>query len=216
MRGQQTKDNLWIAAGDGQLDRVQELIESGVDVNSHDEYGYTALHAAVSYNQKEILEYLLEKGGNVNIEDFEKDTPLYVAETVEMARFLLDKGADPKHKNAEGVTPAQNAHEEGWQPVALLFAEITKEELPSLNDQIEQVIGSSGQGANNLAVTARTMSEEAIKEEGDGDDQAMEHYIEDMVRRIQEQGGVQNEEELREAVTKMVLEQLQNAFDLPK
>ncbi|KAI7851420.1 ankyrin repeat-containing domain protein [Circinella umbellata] len=213
MKGEQTKDNLWIAAGDGQLDRVKELIESGIDVNSHDEYGYTALHAAVSYNQKEILDYLLEKGGNINIEDFEKDTPLYVAETLDMARFLIDKGAKASHKNAEGLSPAQNAHEEGWDEVATLLADITKEELPSLNDQIEQVLGSSGNGPNNLTVTASTMTEE---EDGEEDDQVTQHYIEDMVRRIQEQGGVQNEEELREAVTKMVLEQLQESFDLNK
>ena len=151
----------------------------------------------------------MEKGGDINIEDFEKDTPLYVAETLEMARFLIDKGADAKHENAEGISPAQNAHEEGWQEVAKMLAEITKEELPSLNDQIEQVLGSSGNGPNDLTVTASTVTEEEGEE-----DQAMDHYIEDMVRRIQEQGGVQNEEELREAVTKMVLEQLQNSFNL--
>ncbi|KAI9491846.1 ankyrin repeat-containing domain protein [Zychaea mexicana] len=215
MRGHETKDNLWIAAGDGQLDRVKELIEGGANVNSHDEFGYTALHAAVSYNQKEILEYLLEKGGNVNIEDFDKDTPLYVAETVEMARLLVDKGADPKHKNEEGVSPALNAHQEGWQQVATMLAEITKEELPTVDDHIEQALENAtvtpAPSANPFAVAGA----EGANDNSDGeedDNGAMEHYIEDMVRRIQEQGGVQNEEELREAVTKMVLEQLQNSM----
>ncbi|KAI8146400.1 ankyrin repeat-containing domain protein [Fennellomyces sp. T-0311] len=196
VRAPETQDNLWIAAGDGQLDRVKELIGSGVNVNSHDEYGYTAMHAAVSYNQKEILEYLLEKGGNVNIEDFEKDTPLYVAETVDMARFLIDRGANAEHKNEDDVSPAQNAHQEGWQEVAEFLAGITQESLPSLDDQIEESLGP-----NPLAE--------------DADDTVAEHYIEELVRRIQEQGGVQDEEELREAVTKMVLEQLQNSLQPP-
>ena len=32
------------------------------------------------------------------------DTPLYAAETVEMAQLLLTHGADPTVKNAEGKT----------------------------------------------------------------------------------------------------------------
>ncbi|KAI7874445.1 ankyrin [Lichtheimia hyalospora FSU 10163] len=81
-----------------------------MNVNSHDEFGYTAMHAAVSYNQKEIIEYLLEKNANINIEDFEKDTPLYVAESAEMAQFLLYHGADANHKNEDGISSAMNAY----------------------------------------------------------------------------------------------------------
>ncbi|CAO3673861.1 unnamed protein product [Rhizopus stolonifer] len=124
-----SQDNLWVAAGDGQLDRVKELIESGMDVNDHDQFGYTAMHAAVSYNQPEIVKYLIDKGANVNVEDFEKDTPLFVAETVEMAEILLAQGADPKRVNEEGFTAAATAMQEGWIQVAEHLANITQEVL---------------------------------------------------------------------------------------
>ncbi|CDS04060.1 hypothetical protein LRAMOSA07015 [Lichtheimia ramosa] len=198
MRAPETQDNLWIAAGDGQLARVKELIEDGMDVNSHDEFGYTAMHAAVSYNQKEIIEYLLEKNANINIEDFEKDTPLYVAESAEMAQFLLDHGADANHKNEDGITPAMNAYQEGWREVAELLASVTHEHLPTVSDQVDQVLDSNGDGAITEDI---------------GDDADMERYVEEMMRRIQEQGGVQDEEEIRNVVTKMILDQLQRSAE---
>ena len=59
-----------MAAGDGLLDVVKAFIERGDQTaNSKDEFGYSAMHAAVSYGQAGILTYLLSVGGDVNIED---------------------------------------------------------------------------------------------------------------------------------------------------
>ncbi|KAI8373318.1 ankyrin repeat-containing domain protein [Blakeslea trispora] len=189
-----SQDNLWIAAGDGQFDRVRELVEEGQSVDSHDEFGYTAMHAAVSYNQYEIVEYLIEKGANVNIEDAEKDTPLYVAETVKMAQLLLDHGADPKHTNEEGYTPAMTALEEGWEEVAEFLAGITQETLSSMKEEEE---------SNSLAHV----------QEGEDHDEFYNTHLEEIIKHIEEQGGVQDEEELKEMVTKMVLEGMQRSMD---
>jgi ankyrin repeat protein len=51
-----------------------------------------------------LIEYLLGKGANVNIQDPDGDTPLFVCETVEMAELLIAKGADPKHINENEMT----------------------------------------------------------------------------------------------------------------
>lgn len=37
------KPNIWIAASDGDLSRVAELLQSGASVNAQDEFGYTPL-----------------------------------------------------------------------------------------------------------------------------------------------------------------------------
>lgn len=37
------KENIWIAASDGDIFRVKELIEEGVSPNAKDEYGYTPM-----------------------------------------------------------------------------------------------------------------------------------------------------------------------------
>ncbi len=36
-------DNIFVAAGDGELAKVQAFVAGGVSVNSQDEYGYTPL-----------------------------------------------------------------------------------------------------------------------------------------------------------------------------
>ncbi|KAI9365638.1 kinase-like domain-containing protein [Pilaira anomala] len=193
-----TQDNLWVAAGDGQLDRVKELVESGVDVNSHDQFGYTAMHAAVSYGQLDIVKYLLEKGANVNIEDFEKDTPLYVAETVEMAQLLLDHGADPKRVNEEGLSPAATAVEEGYKDVAKLLADITKEELPTRDEETGTLTHVQDAQDEAAAEAAADAAEEAEAEEEAEMSEELSNQMQAIMKRIEEQGGVENEEELRE------------------
>jgi hypothetical protein len=161
-------------------------------------------HAAVSYSQIEIVKFLLEKGANVNVEDFEKDTPLYVAENVEMAQLLLDHGADPKHINEDGLSAAATALEEGWDQVAQLLAGITGEELPTEEEEETE--------ENALA---HTMREEPLEEEEDEGEMSEElsSKMQEIMKRIEEQGGVENEEELREMVTKMVLDEMQRSLD---
>ncbi|KAI8336642.1 ankyrin repeat-containing domain protein [Chlamydoabsidia padenii] len=201
MKAASSNDNLWVAAGDGQLDRVKELVESGAEVNAKDNFGYTPIHAAVSYNQKEVLDYLLNNGGDINVEDFEKDTPLYVCETVDMAKFILDRGANPSHKNQDGISPAQTANEEGWKDVAQLLASITGETLEEDETTEDDTL-------------AYIQQEDGPTEEDD--EQRQEEFanqVEQVMQRIQQEGGVHDEDELREVVTKMVLQEVKRSMD---
>lgn len=62
------------------------------------------MHAAASYAHLELLEYLLSIGGDINLKDDDGDSPLYVVESVEMARWMVAHGADPSLTNDEGLT----------------------------------------------------------------------------------------------------------------
>ncbi|KAF8674175.1 Ankyrin repeats (many copies) [Rhizoctonia solani] len=106
--------NIWLAAGDGDLERVKALIEEqGVSPNAADDViGYTPMHAAASYGHIPILTYLISKGGDVNITDEEGDTPLYTAETVAVAQFLVEHGALVDVTNSEGVSPIETTEED--------------------------------------------------------------------------------------------------------
>ncbi|EPB84601.1 hypothetical protein HMPREF1544_08618 [Mucor circinelloides 1006PhL] len=216
MKAPTSQDNLWVAAGDGQIDRVRELLESGVAVDGHDQFGYTAMHAAVSYNQIEMVKLLIEKGANVNIEDFEKDTPLYVAENVEMAQLLLDNGADPKHINEDGITPALTALEEGWEEVAQFLANITKEVLATQEEETDP-LAYIEQEDREAAAAAEAAEAQQQQSNEDGEEEEMSEELsnkmQDIMKRIEEQGGVENEEELRELVTKMVLDGMQRELN---
>ncbi|KAH7106544.1 ankyrin [Auriculariales sp. MPI-PUGE-AT-0066] len=92
-----TPENIWVAASDGNLEAVTTFIErDAISPNAKDENTYTPMHAAASY------------GGDVNITDEDGDTPLYTVESVPVARWLIDHGADPTHRNSEGLTPADH------------------------------------------------------------------------------------------------------------
>ncbi|CEP12060.1 hypothetical protein [Parasitella parasitica] len=222
MKAPTSQDNLWVAAGDGQIDRVKELLESGIKVDAHDEFGYTAMHAAVSYNQIEMVKLLIANGAKVNIEDFEKDTPLFVAENVEMAQLLLDNGADPKHTNEDGITPAMAAFEEGWEDVAQLLASITMEVLPSKEEEVDS-LAYIDQENSEVAVAATetetgviiqtTAQQDSIVENQNEMTEELSSKMQDIMERIEEQGGVADEDELRELVTKMLLDEMQQKLN---
>lgn len=101
------QNNIWIAAADGDEAAVLGFLSRDPSaINSLDENGYTVLHAAASYNHIALLKKLvLEHGGNVDIQDHDGDTPLFVAETVEVAKTLVEElHADPTHRNGSDLT----------------------------------------------------------------------------------------------------------------
>jgi len=95
-------ENIFIAASDGDLARVQQLIGEGTSVNAQDESGYSPLHAAASYGHTELIEFLLSAGATVDLEDADGDTPLLYAEEPEVFELLVRHGADRLKRNKQG------------------------------------------------------------------------------------------------------------------
>lgn len=116
----------FVAASDGDLDLLkQSLAQLSVPVAISDSNGLTLLHSAASYNQKEVMEWLLSihNGVNVNAKDNDGDTPLHHCDQVTAARMLIEEGkADYRIKNHEGRTAF----------------DVKKEELQELKDSLEQ------------------------------------------------------------------------------
>ena len=57
-----------MAIQNGSLDQVQQLLDiDGIDVNLREVNNITYLHTAVSNNQVEIARYLLSKGADVGV-----------------------------------------------------------------------------------------------------------------------------------------------------
>ena len=83
--------NIWIAAADNQRQIVEHYITSGeFTPNSKDPNGYTPIHAAASYGHINLLQYLIDNGGDINIQDNEGDTPLHHVEDVKSAKYLIE------------------------------------------------------------------------------------------------------------------------------
>ena len=88
---------LFIAAGEGDLELTQLLIDKGADVNYRmDSMAFTALHRAAASGSVEVTELLLKHGAKPNVTNRLGDTPLSVATKKgfdEVAALLRQHGA---------------------------------------------------------------------------------------------------------------------------
>lgn len=128
--------NIWVAAADNQKDIVQQHIASGqFTPNSKDENGYTPIHAAVSYGHVELLQFLIDNGGDINVQDNEGDTPLHHVEDLNTAKHLVEKlGADYKRKNNDNMTPGQYIDDDGEFPEVAQYLLSLSHDKPEQND----------------------------------------------------------------------------------
>jgi ankyrin repeat protein len=109
-------DELHEAARRGDLARMDLLIDKGADPNQVDpDNGMTPLGDAVLAAQMESVERLLLRGADPN-RRANGNTALHWAASkgdIEIARILLDHGANPTVRNREGQTPLELAHKQG-------------------------------------------------------------------------------------------------------
>ncbi len=99
--------NFLNAARDGQLKTIRRFIKDGININSQDESGESALHRAARNNRIRVVELLLLNSCNINIKDEQGDTPLLRAQlrgSAEVFNLLMDHGADINLKYWAGET----------------------------------------------------------------------------------------------------------------
>ncbi|XP_034933971.1 protein phosphatase 1 regulatory subunit 16A isoform X2 [Chelonus insularis] len=96
------------AASRNDIDEVRRLLKKGVNPDSTNEDGLTALHQCCIDDNEEMMKLLVEFGANVNAEDSEKWTPLHAAATcghLHLVRYLILAGANLLAVNADGNMP---------------------------------------------------------------------------------------------------------------
>jgi ankyrin repeat protein len=95
---------------------VRLLLRAGAHVdNRSGEMRCSALHAAARRGNVKVAEALIEGGASIDIRDVRGDTPLRRAvncRKAEVARLLVDRGADIRSPGSKGLTPLSAAKTE--------------------------------------------------------------------------------------------------------
>ena len=87
-------------------------VKDGVDINTQNNQGETALHWAVKNKRMTMTKQLVEKGANVNVKDKDGQTPLHIVAAFgekDFVELLMKHGGDPTIKNVNGWSPVDFA-----------------------------------------------------------------------------------------------------------
>ena len=126
------------------LKRLSEtalFLDAGIDVNSKDRDGNTALHLAAANCDLSMVELLLEdsRRTDVNAKDDKLDTPLIVAarrDCVEVVRRLLEKNADVNARNNKDESALLEAARREFSAVVNELQTTGKAEEPKLEKKV--------------------------------------------------------------------------------
>ena len=118
--------DLYLASEAGDLERVQILVEQGVDKEKIGGvyYGHTPLYMASSQGHLSVVRYLVEQGADLENPDREGWTPLIVAcinGKLEVVRYLLEQGANRDKASEQGWTSLHYAAHYGRLEIAKLL-----------------------------------------------------------------------------------------------
>lgn len=86
---------------------IEFLLKRGavINVNTTDYNENTFLHLAAKKNDCQLLNVLLAKKPNVNCQNSDRETPLHLAKSFEIAQLLIEYGADVNRIDNLGRTP---------------------------------------------------------------------------------------------------------------
>lgn len=95
------------------FDTLMLLIELGADPHDFDDEGVSVFDIAITYDNQEMVKYLIEHGRDVNLTNRRSGfTPLMAAACygrTEIAKTLIENGVDQNAKDSKGFTAADFA-----------------------------------------------------------------------------------------------------------
>jgi ankyrin repeat protein len=100
-----TEQNIWRAAGHGELEVLSAKLQEGVPVDARLHDSLTPLHIAALFNQREAAERLLAEKADLTLTDGKGNTALHMAAflgNTGVVHILLSADADPAVRNDLG------------------------------------------------------------------------------------------------------------------
>ncbi|KAK4183114.1 hypothetical protein QBC35DRAFT_456611 [Podospora australis] len=163
--------NPYLLAADNPQALVELLKENPSLASGQDEHGYSLVHAAASYNHLDLLRSLIrDYKVPVDIKDEDGETALFVVETVDAARVLVEElGLDTKIKNDEEQTAREKFEAEAEYPEVIEYlAGLEGEAVATTVNGAEALTESLPPIPQGLNVTLGTMNEaEAGEQQAD-------------------------------------------------
>lgn len=151
--------NPFLLAADNSPALLPLLRETPALASAQDEHGYSLVHAAASYNHLDLLRALIQEFKvDVNLKDEDNETALFVVETPEAAKALVELGVDVMHRGLEGFTAREKIEGEAEFPdVAAYLSTIESEKA---GEELEAAAAEIARNApEGMKVTVGTMDE---------------------------------------------------------
>ncbi|POS69353.1 ankyrin repeat protein [Diaporthe helianthi] len=181
--------NPFLLAADNPTALLALLHEIPSLASQQDDHGYSLLHAAASYNHLDVLRALVtDFNVPVDLRDEDSETALFVVETVEAARLLVEElGLDAALTGDEGLTAREKIEQDGDFPAVAEYL-AGKEDAAAARDGAAQVrvngmspSGSLPLAPRGLSVNFGTVSEGEV--EGASPDPGFRRRIEELASR---------------------------------
>ena len=139
---------------------VKLFVYAGIDINSKDNDGLTALMHCCNKEYLETINFLLNNGADVNIKDKDGVTPLMWSSSkgkLEVVKLLIGKGADINIKNNFGFTALMISSMEGKMEIAKLLIDNGADINALLNEKDDILKGNSNLNAKKCIANMRTI-----------------------------------------------------------
>lgn len=144
-----------VAAGKGEIVKLEAFLKDGVNITARDEKGRTALMAACRTGQIDVVKLLLASGAEVNAKDNEGDTALKDAVMAVVKDHNEEEGWRWGHLEAVKVLLASgadvNAQKKGWTPLLCAASHGTNDILRMLLSKGADLDARTDTGMSALA-----------------------------------------------------------------
>ncbi|PYH46171.1 ankyrin repeat protein [Aspergillus saccharolyticus JOP 1030-1] len=155
--------------------------------SGQDEHGYSLLHAAASYGHIDLLRALVKEFKvDVNLLDEDGETCLFVTESVEIARCLVEElGVDYSKRNDEGLAAYETIeNDDSFPEVAAYLRQVAGVPAPAPADtSAEAALNQPPPLPANLQLNLGTVSEQEANAGIDQVDPEFKRRIDELAAR---------------------------------
>ena len=131
---EQRRANRFVAAAAaGDMKRLNDEIRGGMDVNTANHLGKTALVVAAENGHRDVVNFLLTMGADVNRSDKGGSTALFMAASYgyrKIVELLVKSGADPMLQNNVNNTPISVTRMRGYSRILALLEKAGSTDAP--------------------------------------------------------------------------------------